>query len=97
MLEWIFQNGDRVTAFVLLALISAGAGLALHREWIFVGGSVKRMLADKDAEIERLHKRCAAAETRNEQLLDKLERTVSVVETVSTRRNDDGIGKERRR
>jgi len=102
MIEWIFQNADKLSAFVLLLLGAVGAGLALHKEWIVMGKSHIRELALKDEFVAEVKKDCQFQREMNERLLNELERNLSVSEKfarVAVRKTDPVVtpnGGERR-
>jgi hypothetical protein len=82
--KWLFENGERLG---IISLLLGGFGVfvsAWLKEWIILGATHRRMLADKDVEIERIRADVDVARDRAERLLSQLERTVQVAENVSS-------------
>lgn len=84
MEQWFLENGEKLGIISLLLGGFAAFLSAWLKEWIMLGATHRRMLADKDVEIARIRADVDAARDRSERLLSQLERTVQVAENVSS-------------
>ena len=83
MIEWILQNADKASVVSLLMLAFGLFVTAWYREWIILGKTHHRMLAEKNAEFERERLRCERTDQRNERLLAHLESLATTTEKIA--------------
>jgi hypothetical protein len=88
MFQWILENGEKVGIVTIVLVIGFGFLFAWVKEWIFLGTTVRRIIEDKDKEIQRANERIALSDARSERLLLQLERTVNVTEKLAVRQSD---------
>jgi hypothetical protein len=102
LFEWIAANGEKIGLITVLLLAVAGGVTSIVREWLVPGEIHRRVIADKDKEIERARHDADIAEERSERLLAQLERLVRVTDdtisiaAVTQIRRSDVSSKDRR-